>query len=149
MELEIRTTALEAAATLGRKAGEVERAAQKGVRAAGKAVYDIDRKEVNVIYARPIPRGKGKRLKGGKRGPKKAMWKRKGTLRRGELLSFPNPFTGLITNDTPYALARHELNRPGAGGVTRHDPWRRNTAEKAEQAVQDAFQKAFEAALSK
>lgn len=152
MEISLTANIDKAITALAKKPEDIKRAARKGVRAGARVIFDEDRRQVNVIYARPIPVSKGKRIKGGGRGKPKPLWERKHTLRLGEHIEYPNPLMALITektNDTPYAVARHALNRPGAGGVTRHDPWREKTVQAVGQASVNEFERVFSEELKK
>ena len=140
MDIKCSSNIPDIAKTLDEKSKAVKGGIRKGLKAGIEVLFEEDRKQINAIYARQIPRGK----KG------KKLWKRTGTLRRGEKRLMPDSTTAIITNpDTPYALRRHDLNKPGAGNVTRHDPWRDRTVQAAQDQAVKTFEQTIQEELEK
>ena len=74
-------------------------------------------------------------------------WKRSGNLQRGLKPLYPGLRTGIVDiQGTPaekYAEARHNLNKPGALGIVRHDPFFENTERIIEPQAPQVFENAF------
>lgn len=131
----------------------------KGVLDATKIMFEGSRTLLSeLIYNRPIPvRARFRRLKNDSGGWRHASekgtsskktffghlhsarqsnapaWRRTSTLLRGERFYLKGSgalTTGIIDNKTPYAKARHDLNRAGKDGITRSAHWRTEAAAR-------------------
>lgn len=142
MNLEITTNAAGIAEHIGATAKQVEKAARKATRAATRVLYDEDRKQLNAIYKMPVPKHKTGKNAG------KPRWKRTGMLRRGEVMKFPDPLSGILHNDTPYAEHRHDMEIIGKYG-DRRVAWRRLAWKVVPQMCADAFDKKFAEEMGK
>lgn len=141
MDIKCSSNIPDIAKALDEKSKAVKGAIRKGLKAGIEVLFEEDRKQVNAIYARQIPRGGRKNKK---------LWKRTGRLGRGEKRLMPNSTTAIITNpDTPYAATRHNLRTPGAGNVTRHDPWREKTVQAAQNRAVETFEQTIQEELEK
>jgi hypothetical protein len=114
------------------------------------------------IYDQPIPKvrryvvrirsGKNKgQTRRSKTGVERAAWKRTGTLLRNERMFIEGSgadIEGVIDNKTPYALARHELNRASPyDGLVRRAQWRKDALANKRAEVEQVIETAIDEVL--
>jgi hypothetical protein len=150
----------ETVAHLNLGADKVDDATEAGVVAVTELGERQAGKQVGHMYKRRIPtrrevaeynrRKKGRSAKRKRTGLRQASnapaWTRKGHLQTGITASFPNRRTGVLDVQgpaEPYAKPRHDLNKPGALGIVRHDPFFEDTERIIEPQAPEVFQNAF------
>lgn len=161
------------AADLRRRGADLPWLVAKGVVDATGILYEGSRGKLSeLIYNRLIPSVKrfrrqrsesgnwraagesGKRSKSffgfahSSRQSTRAAWKRTSTLLRNERMEFRGTGVeteGLVDNKTPYAAARHNLDRPSPYGYDNRAPWRTEAVATYGQAARAKFREALAA----
>lgn len=176
MQFDLQSNISEVVEALKRKAKEVPLAAKKGLVDATTTFYAESLDQLaSLIYNRPIPLIKRWRRLKNKNGSwrsaanvkkkqksffgfahsskqsEKRAWKRTSTLRRNERAYFDRlaSFETSVDNATPYANARHELNRPSRFGYDNQAPWRQKAFEQKKDAAEAKLRDALAVALEK
>lgn len=148
MSIDVSSNAREVAKRLDSLAKSCPVTAKKGLTDATSIFYKGSRGRLSsLIYNQPIPKITRKRS-----GRSVPAWRRTSQLLRGERADYSNleNFETTIDNNTPYAAARHALNRRSpVDGKTRRAPWRDLTRKADRRAAVAAFRAAFAALLSR
>ena len=150
MRIDVSSNCREFEELMKRRAQEAPQIIKKAIIEATTLVYLSSRSIlVEKIYNQPIPTVVRKR--GKDKGRAVPAWKRTSTLLRQERYYFRNSgadLEGLIDNNTPYALARHNLDRASRiDGKTRIARWREDAFKESGQRARDSFREAIRAGL--
>lgn len=118
---------------IAKKGAQAPRIIERGVKEATAELLKECRNELaDMVYNKPIPT-----LPSGR-----PAWRRTSQLMRQERAYHTRPFEGIIDNRTPYALARHNLNRSSpVDGQTRRAPWRESAMNKSQGRIKTILEK--------
>lgn len=158
MKIDIGSNLSEFAELMRRRSEATPEVVKKAVIQSTTEIFTISREAMSrLIYNQPIPnrlatkrtirsgknKGKVRRFKTPKLVP---AWRRTSNLLRKERFYFRGSGVGIagtIDNSAPYAKARHDLNRPGADGVTRVARWRDEATAKGTPRARAIFREAI------